>query len=164
MTPATTKRDAVACAVLWLASVFALNLAWEIAHARFYAMWTEAQRVEIARFLLHCTLGDVAIAFAAFALAGLMLRRADWLVSRPWIGSAIVVIVTTAYTVWSEWYNVYQADNWAYAKNMPLIMGIGLTPLLQWLILPPLTTLICRVLWSRRPVRRNSPFFFRRTI
>lgn len=35
---------------------------------------------------------------------------------------------------------------WAYAETMPLvpILGIGLSPLLQWLLLPPL------VLWFVR--------------
>ena len=42
-----------------------------------------------------------------------------------------------AFTAWSEWYNVYRAGNWGYTASMPLIFGIGLSPLLQWLILPP---------------------------
>jgi hypothetical protein len=72
-----------------------------------------------------------------FALAGMVLRRSDWPVSHPWTGSAIVVAGALAYTAWSEWYNVYRAGNWAYAANMPMIFGIGLSPLLQWLVLPP---------------------------
>ena len=42
-----------------------------------------------------------------------------------------------AFTAWSEWYNVYRAGNWGYTASMPMIFGIGLSPLLQWLILPP---------------------------
>ena len=122
---------------LWSAIAFALNLAWEIAHLRLYTIWMEADGLRIAWAVFHCSLGDVVIALAMFALAGMALRRADWPASRPWAGGAIVVIGAMAYTVWSEWHNVYRAGSWGYAASMPLIFGIGLSPLLQWLILPP---------------------------
>jgi hypothetical protein len=35
-----------------------------------------------------------------------------------------------AFTVWSEWYNVYVLRSWAYAPAMPLVAGLGLAPLL----------------------------------
>ena len=127
----------IARAALWSTIAFVLNLAWEIAHVRLYAIWIEADGLRIAWSVFHCSLGDVVIALAMFALAGLVLRRADWPVSRPWAGGGIVVIGAMAYTAWSEWHNVYRAGNWGYAAGMPLIFGIGLSPLLQWLILPP---------------------------
>lgn len=122
---------------LWSALAFVLNLAWEIAQVRLYTIWDTADRMTIVWTLLHCTLGDVVIALALFALAGVLLRCADWPVLRPWTGGAIVVIGAIAYTVWSEWFNVYRAGSWGYAASMPMIFGIGLAPLLQWMILPP---------------------------
>ncbi len=47
------------------------------------------------------------------------------------------VIGAMAFTAWSEWYNVYRTGNWGYTAGMPMIFGIGLSPLWQWLILPP---------------------------
>ena len=127
----------IARAGLWSALAFVLNLTWEIAHVRLYTIWAAADGMTIAWSLLHCTLGDVLIALAMFALAGIALRRTDWPASRPWAGGVIVVIGAMAYTAWSEWYNVYHSGNWGYTAGMPMIFGIGLTPLLQWLILPP---------------------------
>ncbi len=127
----------MARAGLWSALAFALNLAWEIAHVRLYTIWAEADRASVAWSLLHCSLGDVVIALAMFALAGLVLWRADWPASRPWTGGVIVVIGAMAFTAWSEWYNVYRVGSWSYTASMPTIFGIGLSPLLQWLILPP---------------------------
>ena len=49
----------------------------------------------------------------------------------------MVVIGAVAFTAWSEWYNVYRAGKWGYTASMPLIFGIGLSPLSQWLVLPP---------------------------
>ena len=139
----------VARAGLWSALAFVLNLAWEIAHARLYTIWTEADGLSVAWSLFHCAVGDVLIALAMFALAGFALRRADWPLSRPLAGGVLVVIGAMAYTAWSEWYNVYRAGSWGYTENMPLIFGIGLSPLLQWLILPPVVVIAYRTLAAR---------------
>jgi hypothetical protein len=127
----------LARAGLWLALAFVLNLTWEIAHVRLYSIWAAQDGMGVAWALLHCSLGDVVIALTMFALAGIVLWRADWPASRPWTGGIIVVIGAMAFTAWSEWYNVYRAGNWGYTASMPMIFGIGLSPLLQWLILPP---------------------------
>ena len=140
------KLRMVVRAGLWSAIAFALNLAWEIAHVRLYTIWMEADGPRIAWAVLHCSLGDALIALAMFALAGMVFRSANWPVSHPWAGGAIVVIGAMAYTVWSEWHNVYRAGSWGYAAGMPLIFGIGLSPLLQWLILPPVMVVACRKL------------------
>ena len=127
----------MALAGLWSALAFVLNLTWEIAHVRLYTIWAAADGMSVAWALLHCSLGDVVIALAMFALAGIALRRVDWPASRPWTGGVIVVIGATTFTAWSEWYNVYRAGNWSYTASMPMIFGIGISPLLQWIILPP---------------------------
>ena len=134
---ARTTSGTMARAALWSACAFVLNLAWEIAQVRLYTVWAEADGPGIFRALLHCSLGDAVIALVMFALAGIVVQRADWPASRPWAGGAIVVIGAMCFTAWSEWYNVYRAGNWGYAASMPMIFGIGLSPMLQWLILPP---------------------------
>ncbi len=154
----------IARVTLWSALAFSLNLLWEISHVGLYTIWREAGGLRIAWSLFHCTLGDVVIAVAGFALAAIVLWRANWPLSRPWTGSVIVVISTVAFTTWSEWYNVYRADAWGYAPSMPLIFGIGLTPLLQWLILPPVIVVAYRALWPallarqklRKPIANNN--------
>ncbi len=144
----------MARAAVWSACAFVLNLAWEIAHVRLYTIWADADGAGVAWALLHCSLGDVLIALATFALAGIVLRQVDWPSSRPWAGGAIVVIGAMAYTAWSEWYNVYRAGGWGYTASMPLIFGIGLSPLLQWLILPPVMVASYRALG---PVLSDRP-------
>lgn len=153
---ATAKSGVIVRIGLWAMISFTLNLAWEIVHARLYTLWAEADLMSIAWALVHCTLGDVAIALAAFALAGITLRQADWPAFQPWAGGIIVVIATMAFTAGSEWYNI-QAGNWAYTERMPTILGIGLSPLLQWLILPPVMTIAYRMLRLQRIGRHSTP-------
>ena len=139
----------IARAGLWSVLALVLNLVWEIAHVRLYTLWDTADRMTIVWSVLHCSLGDVLIALSLFALAGLALRQKDWPVFRPIAGGTIVVIGALAFTVWSEWFNVYKIGSWAYTVNMPMIFGIGLSPLLQWLLLPPLMTIAYRALCPR---------------
>lgn len=143
------ESGVIARAGLWSALAFTLNLVWEIAHVRLYTLWDAADRMTIVWSVLHCSLGDVLIALSLFALAGLALRQKDWPVFRPIAGGTIVVIGALAFTVWSEWFNVYKIGSWAYTVNMPMIFGIGLSPLLQWLLLPPLMTIAYRALCPR---------------
>lgn len=142
----SVKHCTVARVGLWTVLAFLLNLSWEIAHVRLYTIWSSKDAGAIAWALFHCTLGDILIALAIFAFAGIVLRSADWPSSRPWTGSILVVIGAMAFTVWSEWYNVYLAGNWGYTASMPMIFGIGISPLLQWLILPPVLVGACRKL------------------
>ena len=149
-------RAVIACAGLWSALAFILNLLWEIGHVRLYTIGMQADSLRIAQAVFHCSLGDVVIALAMFALAGIVLWRADWPASRPWAGGIIVVIGAMAFTAWSEWYNVYRAGNWSYTASMPMIFGIGLSPLLQWLILPPVVVGAYRTLGRVLFVRHRS--------
>src|SRR5205807_9351338 len=50
------------------------------------------------------------------------------------------LILGVAYTAFSEWLNIVVRQSWAYSERMPLIplfgFRIGLSPLLQWIIVP----------------------------
>jgi len=78
-------------------------------------------------------------------IAGLSLIASLALTARPdWPRSGsrevwlLVLVSGVAYTVYSEWLNVNVRGSWAYAPLMPTlpILGTGLTPLLQWIVLP----------------------------
>ncbi len=43
-----------------------------------------------------------------------------------------------------EFVNVYWLGRWAYAERMPLVLGVGVTPLLQWVLVPPLPLWLAR--------------------
>jgi membrane-associated phospholipid phosphatase len=133
-------------AALWSVLAFAMNLSWEIGHVRLYTIWMEADFQTIAIAVFHCSFGDATIALVLYAIVGFALRRANWPTSRPWVGGAIVVAGALAYTTWSEWHNVYRTGAWGYAAEMPTVLGIGVSPLAQWSILPPLLVLAHRAL------------------
>ncbi len=144
-------------ALVWGALSFALNLVWEVAQLPLYTIARTLDAARLAYAVLHCTVGDAFIATGSFMLAGFVFRDPAWPSSRPWSGGAVATAIGVAYTAYSEWYNVYQAGSWAYSAQMPLVFGIGLAPLLQWLFIPGITLLILRAgLHHRAPLDLSS--------
>jgi hypothetical protein len=119
-----------------------LNLAWETAQLPLYTLWGEASARAIAIAVAHCTGGDIAIGTAALILV-LVLGRERAVSQWRWRRIAVcTALAGAAYTVFSEWNNTAIQGSWAYSSLMPVLrlggIDIGLSPLLQWLVLPPL--------------------------
>lgn len=129
----------------WAGIAFALNLAWEFVQLPLYAIFSAGTPTEIAFAIAHCTVGDVLIAISSFVFGLIATRRADWPMSRPLLGGVVAILFGVSYTAFSEWRNVYETGSWSYAPAMPLLFGIGLAPLLQWIVIPPLG-----IAWLRR--------------
>ncbi len=127
-------------------SAFA-HLVWEFAHMPLYTLWRDDSALKIFFFGLHCTAGDIAIACAALLTALLLVGRPAWPKDAYGRVAALTIALGFAYTIYSEWLNVYVRKSWSYADNMPLVppLEIGLTPLLQWLFVPSAVLLYCRV-------------------
>ena len=142
------RRDwaRVAC---WAAVSLALHLVWEIAQLPLYVIAASGSAYELAYAVVHCTLGDVFIAGGAFILAMFLLGDSAWPAMRPWKGGAIAISFGLVYTAYSEWFNVYQVGNWAYADSMPLVFGLGVSPLVQWLVVPAVSLVAWRRLAGR---------------
>ena len=128
----------------WVFFSSALSLVWEVLQLPLYTIGTTGTLPQLAFGVLHCTTGDALIAGASYLAARFALRSPDWPVARPWSGGGIALTCGFAYTVYSEWHNVYQIGAWAYAPSMQLIFGIGISPLLQWIFIPATTLLILR--------------------
>jgi hypothetical protein len=145
--PGNTPRAAsttIVVALQWTLCLFTLNLIWEVVQLPLYVMGRFSEWPELGYAVLHCTLGDAAIAFVAYLIATLVTRELQWPLCRPLTGLAGVLVAGELFTIWAEWYNVYVLRSWAYAAGMPTIRGIGMAPLGQWLVLPPLALTILR--------------------
>lgn len=106
-------------------------------------MGIRSDYLEFLKIHWEVSLKDALMAAAVFLAIGFLLRNWQWAKSfnRGWVMLWIVLPVWQA-TV--EYYSVYIAQRWAYAEAMPLIFGIGLSPILQMLILPSIAILLIR--------------------
>jgi hypothetical protein len=124
------------------------NLAWEVAHLPLYTLWWESGFGENAFAVVHCTGGDLLIATASLTLALLFFAERDWPEGGFLKVATAAVICGVGYTVFSEWLNTEIRGSWTYTDRMPVvpILGTGLSPLAQWLVIPP-----AAFWWARRP-------------
>ena len=153
-------------ALRWIAArylpwMLVLNLAWEAAHVRLYTLWQEAEAAYIAFSIVHCTLGDVLIGVAALVVALTLVRAASiahWFWARV---ATITSLAGVAYTIFSEWMNITLLRSWTYAEGMPTLeiagFEIGLTPLAQWLVLPPIALYLGRARLSPADRSHEEP-------
>lgn len=142
-------------ALSWTAVSLLLHLAWESAQLPLYTIWRDSSAAYIAYAVVHCTAGDGLIAAATFLASAVLLQNPDWVYSAPLRGVAIVLPLGIAYTAYSEWRNVYEFGSWAYMRTMPLVFGIGSTPLLQWLVVPLGVVLLLRR-FQRHPGTKDA--------
>jgi len=122
---------------------FGLNAVWEAVQSPLYTDYGRGTWYLI-RTRLHCTGGDVLILLAAFWLTALVFRDRRWTGRPSWPAASLFVAIGLTYTVWSEIHNTRIVHAWEYAAAMPRIGGIGLTPLVQWLVIPPFLVVLLR--------------------
>ncbi len=136
-----------------LVSFACANLLWEFIQAPLYTIWIEQWGAN-AFAVIHCTGGDVVIGAGAMVVALAAFGR-DW-PDTPASRSRVMAAVTAigvAYTIFSEWLNVDVRGEWAYGAMMPTlpVLGTGLAPLLQWLVIPALA-----LRWGEIKVQRAA--------
>lgn len=116
----------------------AAHLLWEFLQLPLYTIWQEAPPRDLVYAVLHCTTGDVLIATGALLAAFLLIRPEPMTPTGFRKTAAVAVAFGIAYTVGSEWFNTNVSHAWSYSRYMPTIWGIGVSPLLQWLVIPPI--------------------------
>lgn len=123
------------------------NLLWEVAQLPLYTIWQAGSTREIAFAVVHCTGGDVLIAGATLLGALLVLGKSRWPEERYVAVAAFTLVGGLAYTVFSEWLNTSVHSSWTYSELMPTLpaIGVGLSPLVQWIVIPVVA------FWLARP-------------
>lgn len=135
-------------AILFAVAVL-LNYPWERAQATLYLALDGS---DIPPWLCFAaSLVDGLFLVAIYAVGWAMLGRSDWFLHPGVRGYAVMLAAGLAIGVSVEWSTVYLAPQWAYTERMPLVpgLGVGLAPVAQMLVLPPL---IFRILatWHRQ--------------
>ncbi|HIE28248.1 TPA: hypothetical protein EYP66_13265 [Candidatus Poribacteria bacterium] len=124
---------------------FLLNFSWEVLQTPFFIDISDSINTVIW-YRFHCTLGDVLICLASYYLTALIFRNRRWFFEPTAKSILLFLAFGVTYTVFSEIKNVFIRKLWAYSPLMPVIpyLNVGLLPILQWIILPPIVIFITR--------------------
>jgi hypothetical protein len=115
-----------------------LNYVWELAQAPLYV----GLEYSPAMFW-HCfvaSVGDGVMVLLIVSAGWLTFRRWDWFVRPSLPGYVVMTLSGFILAVLVEWVAVHILNRWQYTENMPRLPGIdiGLIPIAQMLIVPPL--------------------------
>lgn len=113
--------------------------------ATFFTLWRIASPAYVAFAIIHCWIGDLMIASFSLAL-GIIASRS--LGSKRFFPAGVIVSVLAgvSYTIFSEWQNMSVHHFWTYSAYMPRlpIVGTGLLPILQWILVPAIALYCAR--------------------
>ena len=143
----------------YLAVTAIANLFWETAHLPLYTVWSDGTPRDRLIAVVHCTGGDILIALSAWTFAVLLAGRPGWPAEATWRVAVLTVAAGLGYTVFSEWLNTAVRQSWAYSEMMPVLpfIGTGLSPMLQWLVIPLLALEAASRSGSQRVIPRFVP-------
>ena len=146
-----TERHWLGSLRIYLGLTAGLHLIWEVAQLPLYTIWNTGSPQEIAFAVFHCTVGDMMIATLSLMIALVFFGSSDWPRERSSSVLTATLFAGIGYTVYSEYLNTVVRKSWAYAELMPTLppFGTGLTPLLQWIVVPMLG-FAAIWLWRRR--------------
>lgn len=146
---------------LYLIFITIANLVWEFAQIPLYTIWQTGTSSEILFAAVHCTGGDILIAMSCLIGSLCLLGSERWPTERFWPVALLTILTGLGYTIFSEWLNTEIRGAWAYGEWMPVIpiIGAGLSPFLQWIVLPiaGFVLVVRRQRKQRQASLRSSP-------
>jgi hypothetical protein len=125
---------------------FLLNHPWEFLQVPLFEGMQDAPHWEAILICTQAALGDAVILVAAYAAVSIAARSRQWILAPTWRDVAAFVAFGLAATILLEWINTGPLDRWSYSPAMPVIpiLDVGLSPLVQWMLLPPALLWIVR--------------------
>lgn len=141
-------RWATPLALVWTTSFF-LHFAWEMWQASFYQGMDKADHATAIWVCTKATFGDANIAITAYLVAALSIRTVYWLKAPLAKPLFIFLVVGLLITVLFEYLATEVLARWQYNENMPTLplLGTGLLPLAQWIIVPLISFYASRLMY-----------------
>jgi len=131
-----------------------VNYPWERAQSGLYIL---SGGTEVGWWI--CAVASVAdglVVLLIFWIVKLVIGQPDWYLRPSGRGYAVLLLSGAVVSTAVEWSTIHVGQWWTYSPRMPLVPGlnIGVAPLAQMLVLPPLI-LTLRAWWHRKMIGRE---------
>lgn len=125
-----------------------LNLPWEILQAPLFAGMADAPFADAIQGCARGTAGDAVILLLAYWTVSAIAGSRQWILdpSNGQLTLLVVPGVVVTLAIESLATRGYWVHTWGYARTMPVVpvIEVGITPLIQWGILPLLVAWFVR--------------------
>lgn len=133
-----------------LAGTLSLHYVWEMAQAPLYTNFANTPLPEHALLCLLATVGDLALAVTLYLVTAALWRSWRWPIRPGWLGGAAVWTMLGIAASWAVERLALGTGRWSYTTRMPTIAGMGLSPFLQWIVIPVLLLPALRWMWKTK--------------
>ncbi len=135
---------------------FLLNLLWEAIQAPLFVFDQQSSTFLLTGCLLFCSGVDAFMTLTSYCALSVVARSRYWFLARrlshwvSFVGIGLVLALASEYTA------IHYRNLWQYSERMLVVPGldIGLTPILQWLILPPVVLVLLTSGWGFKVLKR----------
>lgn len=121
-----------------------VNWPWEFLQVPLYAGWSDSAHWESTLICTRATFGDAFIMLVAFAVISAFSGGSQWITDGRMAPRVAWVVVAFLLSMAFEGASIYLLGRWDYSSSMPQFLGLGLSPVVQWIVLPPLTLWLAR--------------------
>lgn len=110
---------------------FLLNVLWEFCHSQLYVTCLKMPLPSLIRLLLRVSFFDAVWIVIFVEVINLLLSTS--LPLESFIGIVLFFMFTITYAIVIE-VHAKRTKRWEYAKSMPKVFGVGISPLIQLFI------------------------------
>ncbi len=121
---------------LFMVFLFAwfLNFTWETFHGPYLYMMGEHMGItthqKFVPIIAWVSVKDAALVATFYAVVGVLYRNLLWIEEATWKQVSTILVIGIAAAAGIE-YHAITTGRWVYSSLMPLVFGIGLSPLFQ---------------------------------
>ncbi len=107
--------------------VLILNLIWEFSHFPLYHNLTGISNIPL---LLIASIGDLFLISLVFLVISYKNKTTNWIKAPDYSDYFLIILLGSFISILIEVISI-NLGSWAYRETMPVIFGIGLSPLVQ---------------------------------
>ena len=143
----------VGCITLFLFVVsFLLNFVWESFHSVFLYQGHNFNAIKYVPMIGYVSIVDGLLVVGMYLIVSLLLKDIFW-IRTPNKNKVIMFMVVGLIIAWLiEYRAVFIQSNWSYTAVMPVIFGIGISPLLQLSITGIASLILTKMLFYQKGV------------
>ena len=137
------NKDNISLQVTLFLVAVPLNLVWEVAQTTAY----DFSETNLMTLAIHCfvpSLGDGLMTLMIYWAGWLLFRDSKWILNPGMSGYLLLMGVGLILAVLVDWNALYRTGAWSYNERMIFIpiLGVGLLPVLQMIVLPLATVVL----------------------
>jgi len=141
----------IGCITLFLfVSSFFLNFVWEAFHSVFLYNGHNFNAIKYVPMIGYVSIVDGLLIVGIYLIVSLLLRDIFW-IRTPNKNKAVIFMVVGLLIAWFiEYRAIFIQSKWSYNAWMPIIFGVGISPLLQLSITGIASLILTKMLFYQK--------------